>query len=343
MKRKILFLLLIWMLLSVNLFAENKQEPLYKAFNEQFKKDYLSVGMLMQFVFDHQQDRIFPGNNGFSVANMRFKLNGHLDKGFGYVFQAKLDKSPAILDAYMSHKIHHLLKLTIGQKKAPVSAEYQISAAGIDFVNRSRVVTKLTPGRQIGLQLSGESRNEKLRYIVGLSNGNGTSASNDDNDYMISGRIELQSVNKTKDVRFIFGMNGAYSEDGNVTLLDGNMPNFEGKRSITGADFRLNYKDWLLAAEYLMARLEHQAGPTWEPSGYYFTAGYMIKENVQALIRLDTYDPDGSGGIPSNSWIVTGLNFWPTSVSELQVNYIIDTDNSDIKNHQILINVQIAL
>jgi len=39
-------------------------------------------------------------------------------------------------------------------------------------------------------------------------------------------------------------------------------------------------------------------------------------------------------------WMVLGLNVWPTSVTEFQVNYIVDTRDTAFDHHQLLVNFQ---
>ena len=69
--------------------------------------------------------------------------------------------------------------------KAPFSKEFLIGADAIDFVNRSRVVAVLAPGRQIGLQARGRlNPGIPVDYNLGIFNGNGYGGnSNDNNDF----------------------------------------------------------------------------------------------------------------------------------------------------------------
>ena len=81
------------------------QEPIFEKLNRSLKKDYLSVGVLIQVVADYQYERSFVGNNGFIIANLRFRAMGNLDGGFGYFFQTKMDNALSILDAKMYYRL----------------------------------------------------------------------------------------------------------------------------------------------------------------------------------------------------------------------------------------------
>jgi hypothetical protein len=72
-------------------------EPLYDKLKKDFQKEYLRIGSLLQFVGDLQPEQNLWGTNGFTIANLRLKVSGNLDHGFGYVVQTKFDRSPAIL------------------------------------------------------------------------------------------------------------------------------------------------------------------------------------------------------------------------------------------------------
>jgi hypothetical protein len=84
---------------------------------------------------------------------------------------------------------------------------------------------------------------------------------------------------------------------------------------------------------------------TWNsPKGYHLTIGYdIVPGEIQFLSRWDHVDFDKINYQGSSDWLVLGMDFWPTSVTEIQINYIVDTDYTSFKSHQILFNSQIAL
>ena len=68
-------------------------------------------------------------------------------------------------------------------------------------------------------------------------------------------------------------------------------------------------------------------------------SSYFVTSKSQLLLRWDSYAPDSSG--PDNDLLILGYNLFPTSVTELQANYIIP-GNGDIEDHQILLNFQLS-
>ncbi|PAU92658.1 hypothetical protein CK503_15605 [Aliifodinibius salipaludis] len=312
-------------------------EPIYDKLKSDFQKEYLRIGSLIQFVGDFQPERNLGRSNGFSIANLRLKVSGDLDSGFGYVVQTKFDRSPAILDAIAYWKHSEGFQIDAGLFKSPFSGEFLTGAAAIDFVNRSRAVSSLAPNRQIGVQISGWLKPDVVHYAAGAFNGNGYNGnSNDNNHFLYSGRLEFHAgSSETSDL--VVGVNGAISEDDNISL-SGVANNFSGTRTLAGVDARTTVDDLMLSGEFIYSKLENNGNET-NPYGYHLTAGYMAGAKTQLLVRWDQFDADGMG--PDTESIIAGLNIWPTQVSEIQLNYILPTDK-DIEFSQILINFQIG-
>jgi phosphate-selective porin len=322
--------------------AAQDDEPVYERLRQAFKHDFLSLGTLLQTVADLQIDRSFPGSDGFSVANFRIALSGELDRGFGYFLQTNFAAGPGILDAMMYYRVSPQVTLDVGQFKAPFSREFLTSAGSIDFVNRSQVVTALAPGRQIGLQVRIGNAARTIGLDVGAFNGNATSANGNDSDNLLyAARFSTHQTSESHEgsLRTIdLGLNAAYSDDQASSFGSGFMNDFAGTRTLLGADARLVFGRVLLATDIIYARLEPDIGATRNPWGLHATAGYMIRPKTQALVRWDGFERDGPGG--RSDWIIMGLNVWPTTVAEFQINYVIDADNAAPDNHQLLINFQ---
>ncbi len=325
-----------------NLASAQNEEPLLENFEKTFKQKYLQLGILVQVVGDFQIERTI-NTNGFNLANFRLKFSGELDGGVGYMVQSAFTNSPAILDAKVYFKINEMLKFDLGLFKAPFSAEYLISAANIDFVNRSQAVSSLSANRQIGVMASGNFGNSNIGYSLGIFNGNKFSKNvNDNNDFMYAGRISYNpflSSKKTDSERLEIGISAAQSKDKNVSIPSVSST-FSGERILFGGDTRINFNNWLLSGEIIYGQFKHSDNIETEPFGYHATVGYMITNNLQTLLRWDSFRLDKN--LDSSDQFIVGFNFWPTSVSEFQLNYIIPT-NSMIKNNQILLNAQVSL
>lgn len=337
-----IMLMIITTIGTINLSAQEQEEPILDNFRKNFNSQYFNLGILVQVVGDFQLERNISGNNGFNLANFRLKMNGELDKGLGYTVQTAFTKSPAILDAKVYYKLSDAAIFDVGLFKAPFSAEFLIGAPDIDFVNRSNVVSSLAPNRQLGFQFSGKFPNSRISYYAGIFNGNKFAGKiNDNNDFMYVGRIAFNpflTMDEDKSKMIEFGVNAAYSKDNDVNIptIDNS---FKGKRTLFGGDTRFNFDRVLLSGEVIYGKFE-SGNSIAEPFGYQATFGFMILENFQTLLRWDSYKLDS--GLDASEQFILGFNFWPTTISELQLNYIIPTD-SMIKHNQLLVNAQISL
>lgn len=330
LKQKLLFIGVLFFVLKADFFAQDKS--LYELLKENFKKKYLSIGLQFQGLADFQPERNLGGNNGFRIANLKLKLKGDLDDNVGYYVQMNFVKSVSLYDAFISYKYSDLLKLDLGQFKAPFSTEELTSSSVIDFANRSQVVSKIAPGRQIGLQLSGNLREAHIFYTAGIFNGNGINTTNDNQHFLYLGRMGY-SQNINKNDKITFALNAGFSRD--------DMESFNGDRFIAGGDFRLVVNNILLSSEYIFQKLKDSMKAEFTNQGYHITAGYSVSEIVQLLARWDSYTPDKLIGVENNLAIL-GCNIAPNEFIFIRINYLINPDDKDFKHHQLLINSQLV-
>ncbi|HSG81691.1 MAG TPA: porin [Gemmatimonadota bacterium] len=345
LRRELILAVLCALLLTPTgvLGQDRQDEPLLDELTQMFQKPYLSFGALFQAVGTFQAERTLPGGNGFSIGTMRLRIYGELDMGFGYFVQTDFVFSRPILDAKMYYRLAPAIRLDAGVFKVPFSSEFLTYAGSIDFVNRSRAVIALAPGRQIGLQAGGELGSGSWTYSVGLFNGNRflEANTNDNDDFLYAARIgylppALQGSGETD--RFAVGLNAVYSKDSDVLLI-GIADSFAGERVLFGLDARWTRQRWLLAGELIGASLDPTGGDSFEPFGWYLTGGYMLTPRSQALVRWDKFKPE-VGEDPADL-IILGYNLWPTSATEIQLNLGLPTRDS-FDNSQLFINFQIG-
>ncbi len=101
---------------------ENEDEPRHKEFVSLLKKKYFQVGALVQVFADFQTERT-KGRNGFSIANLRWKVDGEFDDGYGYAFEMSFTRSPAILDARLHYAFDPAFTADLGLFKPPFSKQ----------------------------------------------------------------------------------------------------------------------------------------------------------------------------------------------------------------------------
>lgn len=349
MKRRsiVTLFMLIWNLSSIPVNAQDHEEPALDQFTAQFKKPYLSIGALLQVVFDYQGQRSMGGNNGFRIPNAMIHFKGELDNGFGYFIQAQFRDAPSVYDAEMHYTVSQGLKFKVGLFKSPFSRAFLISPAHTDLVNKSRIVKMFTPARQIGFQVSGKGMDGVLEYRAGLFNGNGIKPKSDDDNALLSMiRLALHSDGngESRPLSIELGVNAAHSKESNATLLGGLLPNYEGSRTLLGADFRIETRTFFICGEAVFARFSAVTDTVYEPSGFHLTFGHSIVEDVQWIFRWDALDIGDLGGtLRRNDMLIFGINFWPTRPTKFQFNYAVDLDREPIRNHQILVKSQIEL
>lgn len=323
------FLLL---LIIVQPYAYSQESDLLKQLKENFKKKYFNVGLFFQTVVDYQHERTLNGGNGFNLTNIRLTISGELDEGFGYYMQTNFINTKPILDAMVYHKFSKVIRVDVGQFKAPFSSEYLTSDTQLDFVGRSQVTSSYSPKRQIGFQLRGNVVEDAVAVFAGMFNGNGINTTNDDDAFMYVGRVVVNPA-ISENIKLQVCGNAAYNE---VTSTP-----FNGKRIAAGGDLRLTINDFMLAGELIVENSNPDSGNTFNNTGYQFTLGYNIIKSVQILGRIDVLDPDEVIG-EKNTLAIIGCNYWPTEATKIQFNYIVNTEHSQLKFNQVLVATQLA-
>lgn len=326
------------LLLSVPVFAQENDEPLFEEFKNAFSKPYLRIGLVLQTTGNFQIERQ-AGTNGFELTNLRFKLSGIFDKGIGYAIQTSFTRSPSILDARIYYEIDKAFIIDAGLYKAPFSREFLISTPYTDFVNRAQLVA-LIPNRQIGVTARGLIPGTQITYSAGIFNGNRFSTSgNDNNDMMYVGRLSLNpTISQNKSDKLEIAVNVAQSNDKNVNLAPINST-FEGKRFLLGGDTRLEYDKWMLSSEAVYAKLDPADAEEFEPFSYQATIGYLVLDKMQVLLRWDSFKMNES--VDANEQVILGLNIWPTQISQFRINYVVPTKSMP-KHHTLLVGAQVA-
>jgi phosphate-selective porin OprO/OprP len=245
--------------------------------------------------------------------------------------------------------------IKVGQWKAPFGLEQLTPDPKLFMIERSLPTGALTPERQIGVQLWGKplttlwpEQKDLVTYYAGIFNGNGRNFNtNDNNNFMYVGRLELQpfkgkllgqeaSLKLGGDVlnsRDDAGTNIAPS--GNLKVnADGSLASFTlpgaAERTAWSLDAWLNIGPFDLIGEYFS---EDVNGRTvlgvapgfadFSPSGWYVQGSYfIIPKKLQAAVRWEELDPAQvpNDGIHS---ITGGLNYYIKGDSiKLMANYI---------------------
>jgi hypothetical protein len=301
---------------------------LYDRLVSQFQRDYLRFTALVQVVpYVPLEDA--PGDQArFDVAAARLGIGGRLDGGIGYYLRAEFARSPALLDAYVSYGSENA-RVLVGQQKVPFSREFITGAGDIDFVNRSRAVRTLVPGREVGFAFRVNPNAGPLTLRGGVFNAD---YAGDDFEQRERGGVVLAGRAETAlpigANRLTIGANAAYDTPGHPVDLPG--------RFLFGADARLRAGRFLAATEGLVQRVEDQ--PLSDVEGGYLTLGFDLAEDHRVLARLDHLRTP----VAETTELLLGYNHTLTRAASFQANAAVPLNEKDPLPARFLFNFQLS-
>lgn len=284
--------------------------------------------------------------NGYFFNRARLGVMGNVPYDFSYYFV--MEFAPAagfgICDAFVSYdRYGSYFKAAVGQFKSPFGAEQLQACHKLYTIDRSEVVNQLAgPIRDVGITVfggtgdkikMGEGVKDVFTYQFAIMNGEGRD--------VIEDNVEFNRVNdkyKSYISRLTFSPNkyvtlGGSYQTGKYTPVSTTATKPDS-RSRYGFDGLLKYKNFTLQGEYINGTDEgsYTTGGgcggevtlmegSVDRSGYYFTALYKTKWNIEPVLKYETYDPDNS--ISNNTAIrwTTGINYFFNEWTRLQINY----------------------
>jgi len=293
--------------------------------------------------------RIEPGStgeaDGFDIFDARASVAGEVGIVFDYFFQTEVDTDDEVvrlLDAKATLPIMSELVVSIGLFKAPFGLEALQSKGDLTFLERAQASEAIAPGRQVGVSVDGATFDGRLTWGAGLFNGNGRTLENDGNDFMLSGRVQYNSIGTIafyEDFVIQAGASIGYSKDtaagldeGLVTGDPASVPEltagFAGERRLLGGDVKATYREWSLTGEILRGDFDIDPGAAGGPDGGgefetdawggYVELGYRAYGAIEGVLRFDGFDP----AIGQNrDFLVAGLNVYPGHYAKFGAQY----------------------
>jgi phosphate-selective porin len=284
------------------------------------------------------------GDSRFSDANARaylrrarVNLTGRFLEEFNVRAELELAGSLAnttgfraqLTDAYLNWNRFDSANVRVGQFKTPFGFEQLYADPRLYTAERTLVSDRMTPGRQIGVQIGGEAYYERFNYSVGLFNGSGTNQNFNDNDkFMTVGRVSVVPFSGRlleSQSRWSVGVNGFRTTDANITLpaefgVDSTPASaakdniFLGRRRAIGYDTQFEVGRFELWGEYLRGTFEpvnRVPASRFRSDGWYGQASYyLIFDKLQLVERLEVFDPSNLANVPDTRSSVTGLNWY---------------------------------
>ena len=249
-----------------------------------------------------------PGTNSvISIKRARLVLDGSLDPKVDFYFQFDPTLSPALLDGFVNYKPASWLKFRIGQFKVGFSEESLLGDDLLVPVERSLVVNKFSPdrdisaqGRDLGVQAYGSFNVDKRSiadYWIGVFDGGGiyNIAPNHHKAYV--GRFILHPIK---------GLNvGADYYDGKTGTPPAAL--VEKQR----ADLELGYQrgKFYSYGEYLFGR-----DGTIHRSGGYGLVAYRFVKQLDVFLRDEDYNAQHDKAHQITRIYMAGLNYYPVKL-----------------------------
>lgn len=222
--------------------------------------------------------------HGFDVRRVRLAADGEVSKRVDYKFQAEYETSVKVIDAYLRWKIMPELNVQIGEYKVQYSQETLYGPATWLTIENPAAVARLNGyndlsglkanGRDVGVTLYGDLLDKIVSYRIGVFNGNGINAKDDNDKKDFAGLLWVRPL---KELALTVGhYQGHYGAKGD-----------EHVRIRTSAG--VEYKDDKLTirSEYLNGNTAGQ-----KSDGAYATAAYRVSDIVQPVVSVDYFKAD---------------------------------------------------
>ncbi len=162
--------------------------------------------------------------DNFSFREVKLDLKGKIWKDFGFRVEINGSGNSAFVvdDAYLSFERWSLLKIKVGQFKAPYSIEQTTSTLFIDMPERGPQ-DRLVPGYELGAMVYGEIFEKILEYNLMVANGTLKAAENN-SDKDVYGRLQFRPFAKMES-DFLKGFHVAVAGNvGRRGLAKGTLP-----------------------------------------------------------------------------------------------------------------------
>ena len=318
----------------------------------------LVLGGFVQMNFEDGDVSAFEGRFGQTALKDRFRLRRariNLTGDFAEQFDFKLEGDFEISDGLNSSRTafegtdifinwhqYPEANIKVGQWKAPFGLEQITPDTLIYTIERSLPTGALTPERQIGAMLWGKplanvlpDKKDLVTYYAGIFNGNGRNFnSNDSNDFMYVGRLELlpfkgelmgQEASLKLGGDYLFSRDAAGTNISPALNLKVNPDGSLTSYTLPGADERKAWSvdAWLkigpfdLIGEYFHenvdGRIVSGIAPgfaNFDPHGWYVQGSYfLIPKKLQLVVKWEELIPDqlANDGLHS---ITGGLNYY---------------------------------
>ncbi len=291
----------------------------------------LKFGGWAQLLWNGEFDDEGVVGNEFRVRRGRLKASGDVSDDVDFNALVDLTAGKILQDFYFDYVVGESLVLRAGQCKLPMGRQFYTSAAKKQFVDSTSATSEFALGRDIGLMAHGEFGKGKLEYQMGVFNGSGKNARQDNTDVMYVGRLVVNPLGKValseSDIRgsdsplVAFGLASAF----NTVTEEGGTAEARALQDLdiwtVGGELTFVYSGLYLSSELFWrlsspreSVIDMESGGDLAGAGAHVQAGYfLIPERLEigargALVRkdLDADDDDEIEAGPVLNWFFEG-------------------------------------
>lgn len=237
--------------------------------------------------------------------------------------------------------------LTLGHFKVPFARQELTSSGNQQFVERSEVVRKEAQSRDVGLMIGEYNGTKLFEYAVGAFNGTKTSNRNDNDGFLLVGRVSVQPLGEFKysesnlEGEWLRAALGASVQTNELTAagsnakldFSGDSDDVETDTTKIGVDLGIKFLDNAsLFAEYIQAKSDKEGSKETKAKGWYVQGGYFVlPPHLELAVRLEQYDPNDDVDDTSDiTYTTLGLNyFFVKHDLKVQFNYVIRDEDDD--------------
>jgi phosphate-selective porin len=286
---------------------------------------------------DRGDSRFTDANARAFLRRARLNVSGRFVEEFSFRAELELAGSLSnatglrtqLTDGYINWNRFDIANVRFGQFKTPFGFEQLYADPRLYTAERSMMSDRLTPGRQIGLQLAGTTVDERFTYAAGVFNGSGTNQNFNDNDkFMAAARIgAVPFINRVfgQVTKLSIGANAFRTTDTNLALpsdfgVDSTPTTpakdnlFLGRRRAAGVDAQFELGPFELWSEYVRGTFEPTSRVPlgrFRSDGWYAQAAYtVIPDKLQLVERLEVFDPSDAAAGDATRSLVSGLNWY---------------------------------
>lgn len=300
------------------------------------------------YIFDE------AGTNNFDFERARLGVIGVIPYDFSYYAVLEMspkyspNRTPYLLDAFVSYNRFAWAKAAIGQFKAPISLELQTGCHKLLTINRSKTVLNFaSPMRDLGFMISGGNDTTFVKYQLAIMNGNGLNNVDDNTAKDYVGRVVLQPFDFLN-VGGSFRLGNNAPSDPAVTEDDVHIR--------YGAEIAMKFGDLAFQAEYIYSKDEGSkvvgggcggggeiVKGNFEGQGFYGMASYMFDFGLQPVLKFEMFDQDITVSDQAQYISTFGINYFFNDWTRLQVNYCMIQESAieQIDNDRLAIQMQI--